>query len=231
MSRSWPWPTPPLVYALARRIARPAADRSAAHGATRPGPARTTTGRWSRETPASPGLRDTPKPTTPRSARVTRSPRACVPPPAATAGTAPASLGGDATPAAARPDPPATPDTRPARHSRSPRDTPSTGSAPSPAAIARNDNPAARPREISSRSANDKRSSLRSRGVGRLPPASAMNFRSDTFCLPRCFAMRFTGTPASRMSQITAFSASENRLTPAPPDRRRECSPIRQPLR
>jgi hypothetical protein len=49
-----------------------------------------------------------------------------------------------------------------------------------------------------------------------------MNLRNDEFCLPRCFAMRFTGTPASRMSQITTLSASENRATTTPPDRRRE---------
>ena len=69
-------------------------------------------------------------------------------------------------------------------------------------AIARMDNPAASPREISSRSANDSRSSERSRGFGRFPPASAMNLRNELFCLPRCRAMRLTGTPASRRSQI-----------------------------
>ena len=58
------------------------------------------------------------------------------------------------------------------------------------------------------------------RALGRLPPASAMNFRSDEFCRPRCLAMRLTGTPASRMSQIVFLSSSENRTTTTPPDRR-----------
>jgi hypothetical protein len=102
---------------------------------------------------------------------------------------------------------------------------------PIPQAIVRNARPAANPREISSRSANDNRSSQRSRGLGRLPPASAMNFRSDEFCRPRCLAMRLTGTPASRISQIVFRSSSENRTTPTPPDRRHHCSPIRTVLR
>jgi hypothetical protein len=82
--------------------------------------------------------------------------------------------------------------------------------------------PAARPREISSRSANDNRSAHRSRAVGRFPPALAMNVRSDEFCRPKCLAMRFTDTPASRMSQIVFLSSSENRTTPTPPDRRHQ---------
>jgi hypothetical protein len=88
--------------------------------------------------------------------------------------------------------------------------------------MARIDTPVARPREISSRSANDNRSAQRSRAVGRRPPASAMNFRSDEFCRPKCLAMRLTGTPASRMSQIVFLSSSENRATPTPPDRQHQ---------
>ena len=74
------------------------------------------------------------------------------------------------------------------------------GERPRSWAMARIERPAASPREISSRSSNESRSSERSRDVGRLPPASAMNLRSEEFCLPRCLAMRLTGTPASRMS-------------------------------
>jgi hypothetical protein len=44
------------------------------------------------------------------------------------------------------------------------------GERPSAAAIARSDRPAARPREISSRSVNVNRSSQRRRGAGRIPP-------------------------------------------------------------
>jgi hypothetical protein len=76
-----------------------------------------------------------------------------------------------------------------------------------PHAIARNDMPAAKPREISSRSASDNRSSQRCRALGRLPRASAMNLRSDEFRRPRCLAMRLTGTPTSRMSQIVFLSS------------------------
>jgi hypothetical protein len=49
-----------------------------------------------------------------------------------------------------------------------------------------------------------------------------MNFRSDEFWRPKCRAMRLTGTPASRMSQIVFLSASENRATTTPPDRRNQ---------
>jgi len=44
------------------------------------------------------------------------------------------------------------------------------GERPNPVAIARNDRSAAKPREISSRSANDNRNSRRRRGAGRTPP-------------------------------------------------------------
>ena len=55
-------------------------------------------------------------------------------------------------------------------------------------------------------------------GVGLLLPWSAMNFLIDTFCQPRCLAIRLTGTPASRMSQIVFWSSSENRFhIPTPP--------------
>jgi hypothetical protein len=45
-------------------------------------------------------------------------------------------------------------------------------------------------------------------------------------------AMRLTGTPASRMSQIVCCSSSVNRLAiSTPPGRRTQCSPISQVLR
>jgi hypothetical protein len=50
-----------------------------------------------------------------------------------------------------------------------------------------------------------------------------MNFRSDEFCRPKCLAIRLTGTPASRISQIVPLSSSENRTTTTPPDRRQQC--------
>jgi hypothetical protein len=46
-----------------------------------------------------------------------------------------------------------------------------------------------------------------------------MNLRNEEFCLPKCLAMRLTGTSASRISQIVALSSSENRSIAAPPDR------------
>jgi hypothetical protein len=58
-----------------------------------------------------------------------------------------------------------------------------------------------------------------------------MNFRSEEFWRPRCLAMRFTGTPASRISQIVALSASVNLAITVPPHRRHQCSPIREVLR
>ncbi len=47
------------------------------------------------------------------------------------------------------------------------------GERPNPVALARNDRSAAKPREISSRSANDNRNSHRGRGAGRTPPTVA----------------------------------------------------------
>ena len=96
------------------------------------------------------------------------------------------------------------------------------GARPIPSAIRRIDNPAASPREISSRSRSDNRNALRSRGLGRAPPADAMNVRNDEFCRPKCLAIRFTGTPASRIDQIVSFSSSENRTTTTPPDRHQQ---------
>ena len=93
--------------------------------------------------------------------------------------------------------------------------------------MARMERPAANPLEISSRSINDRRSSDRSRAVGLVPPRSAMNLRSEEFCLSRCLAMRLTGTPASRISQIVFRSSSENRAISTPPDQCTHCSPIR----
>ena len=102
------------------------------------------------------------------------------------------------------------------------------GERPRDWAMARMESPAASPLEISSRSLRDNRSSERCRAVGRFPPASAMNLRNDTFCLPRCLAMRLTGTPASRMSQIVWRSSSLKRLHICiPPDRWNQCPPIR----
>ena len=43
---------------------------------------------------------------------------------------------------------------------------------------------------------------------GRVPPASAMNLRNDTFCLPRCRAIRLTGTPTCACPR---WSASQPR--------------------
>lgn len=63
-----------------------------------------------------------------------------------------------------------------------------------------------------------------SRGLGRRSPASAMNFRSDEFCLPKRLAIRLTGAPASRISQIVALSSSENRISPSAP-----CDPSASP--
>ncbi len=138
---------------------------------------RTVTGRWSRGTPASPGDRGTAKPITPRSARATTWPRACARPPLEAAGTERAWPAWVAAPA----DTPHGVATRARYFLRPPLAFTSRhtveGDRPRAPAMARMESPAARPREISSRSSRDSRSPERCRAVGRFPPASAMNLR------------------------------------------------------
>ncbi len=93
----------------------------------------------------------------------------------------------------------------------------------SAAAIAGIDHPVARPRE----NGEPKLTALPEALVAS-PRHRAMNLRNEEICRPRCLAMRLTGTPRSRMSQILALSASLKRLhTRTPPDRPHHCPPIR----
>ncbi len=151
----------------------------------------------------SPDHRDRSQPTTMRSAPETTAPRACARRLPATAGTGkalPASVGGLA---AAHLDRLATPGTSHGHRWRSPHGRPSKGNA----AVLRRSPSSKGRRPDSGRSPlvppkRDGAPSAHVRALGLAPPWSAMNFLSDEFCLPRCIAMRLTGTPASRMSQI-----------------------------
>jgi hypothetical protein len=78
--------------------------------------------------------------------------------------------------------------------------------------MARNDNPAASPREISSRSFKDSRSSELPGGRGRRPALATMNVRIEPCARPIFRAIPRIASPRSSTSQISAFSASENRL-------------------
>ena len=144
------------------------------------------------------------EPTTPRSAGATTWPRACARRPLGVAGTRralPALVAapvarcsvGDQGPVLVRPPLTLT--------SGTPSTVTGRGLGDGADRISRRQAP-----EISSR-LQGSRSSERCRSAGRFPPASAMNLRNDKFRLPRCLAMRLTGTPASRMSQIVCRSS------------------------
>src|SRR5262249_13531386 len=117
------------------------------------------------------------------------------------------------------------------RRSRSPPDTPSTLTAPTGRRSTETTDQQPDPERSPRAPPATTEAHNAAEHSGRLPPASATNLRSDEFRPPRCLAMRLTGTPASRISQIVFLSSSENRTTTTPPDRRHHCPPIRPALR
>ena len=101
------------------------------------------------------------------------------------------------------------PDSRPGRRCRRPPETPSTVPDPADRRSLAATHPAARPREISSRSANDNRSSHRRRGTGRIPPVRFSRSRTVDGMpahLPR---------PAPSPPDPTATAARPHRPPPA----------------
>ena len=86
---------------------------------------------------------------------------------------------------------------------------------PSRLAMVRSESPAATPREISSRSVNDKSRSERRRRAGRTPPTSSNNRRIDDPPFPTDEQSTGVSSPASRRSCTSAISASVNLLDAA----------------
>jgi hypothetical protein len=83
------------------------------------------------------------------------------------------------------------------------------GDLPRLAAIDHNDRPAARPREISSRSARLNRPALRPRGSGRIPPQRIRWARTVLIGIPNA---RAVGLAAARnRTRISSMSAGDNR--------------------
>ena len=85
------------------------------------------------------------------------------------------------------------------------------GARPSSAAIKRSDQPAANPREISSRSANDNRPSRRRRGDGRIPPHRNKYVRTVPVDKSIARATGFAACPAWSRSQIASICRESNR--------------------
>ena len=123
-------------------------------------------------------------------------------------------------------DQPATPDTSSGRRWCSPPGRSSKLTGPSRERSTGATNPRPDPRDLLS--LFERQPKLRPLPRSRTSPAaSAMNLRNDEFCRPRCLAMRLTGTPASRISQIVFLSSSESRATQHLPIDDTKCSPIR----
>ena len=171
--------------------------------------------------------RGTPEPTTPRSAEVTTWPRACARRPLGAGGTGQAWPSSAAAPAGTPPGRPPGPGISCGPPLALTSRQTVEGDRPRSAAMARIESARRQaPRDLLA--FLEREPQLRA-----LPSTSDASLRARNelaqreFCLPRCLAMRFTGTPASRMSQMVCFSASLKRLTTTPPDRRTQCSPIR----
>ena len=96
------------------------------------------------------------------------------------------------------------------RRCRRPPATPSTAPDPARPAIARSDNPAARPREISSRSASDSRSSHRHRAAGRIPPLRLIRSRTVDGLRRISRASTLTACPDRQRRQTSSTSAGDN---------------------
>ena len=186
-----------------RRRARPRAQVAGQLLAQRaPGPARTATGRSSRATRASPGHRDSPPSANPRSAAATSAAPACSRPTLRSRGHR-ASLAGLAGAPGERPAGQRhKPGTGLPRHWPPPPGTPSTGHAPARGDRPQRTLPAARPREISSRSASDSRSGERSgsRLAGRCNAITARRIAYRDRLISRC--NRHTGAPSASSSAI-----------------------------
>jgi hypothetical protein len=78
------------------------------------------------------------------------------------------------------------------------------------AAITRSDNPAAMPREISSRSAGDSRTSHRRMGAGRIPPVRCNRSRTVEGWIRISRARTFTACPERHRVQTSSTSAGDN---------------------
>jgi len=106
-----------------------------------------------------------------------------------------------------------------------PRGTPSgdyretdDGARPNAAAIDRIEHPAASPREISSRSANDSRDGHRRRGTGWIPPHRIRYARTVLVHNPSSRAVGFAACPAFSRTHTWSIAAGVNRSNPhAPP--------------
>jgi hypothetical protein len=84
------------------------------------------------------------------------------------------------------------------------------GARPSTPAIVRSDRPAARPREISSRSANESRNSHRRRGTGRIPPVRLSRSRTVDGFTRICRASTFTASPDRQRRHTSSTSAEDS---------------------
>jgi hypothetical protein len=202
--------TAALRQALAPRVAhRPPSPQAApgANGAARHGLARTATGRSSRATPAPPDPRETPVAAIPRPAAATSATPARPPPPPATPGLE-HQLGrlGPPRPPVGRSisglRPVAAAAAIAGHLPRHRRRRPS-----SRCAITRQESPAARPRETSSRSANAKARAARRGGGRRTPPVCSTNARTT---VPVCQA-------AERSAAATHPAATAATPRPARP--------------
>lgn len=80
--------------------------------------------------------------------------------------------------------------------------------------MVRSDLPAARPREISSRSSSDKRASDRQTRGGRIPPAFRMNSATVTGWRPTARAITDALSPRAYRSHRAALYSSVNRGCP-----------------
>jgi hypothetical protein len=90
------------------------------------------------------------------------------------------------------------------------------GARPKPAAMTRPDAPAARLREISSRSANDSRNSARQRGTGRIPPVRLSKSRTVEGCRRIARANTFTASPDRHRRHTSSTSAGDNAVFTTP---------------
>ena len=195
--------------------AGPCAGSGPAHGAARPGPARTATGRSSRGSPASPGRRGTPSASAGRSPRATTTP-AATRRPGPPAGRRRAWGSSAGVPGPRRPGGPARPVALPAAVRR---DLPGDRRhrPPIDRAIAVNVSPCSSPTRISSRSLSDNRARRRdprSSGSGRAP--GARTFRTACFEPPPSERPRACHNPG-RSSRLISFSNPGDNL---------ECIPV-----
>jgi hypothetical protein len=85
------------------------------------------------------------------------------------------------------------------------------GDLPKPAAIARNEASAARPREISSRSARLNRPGARRRGSGLIPPQRSRYARTVPVHNPSSRAVGFAARPARIRSHTWSIASGVNR--------------------